>query len=301
MGQCPSDPYTCKSFTHPPSPSTPPPEQAESENIDIDVTSRRGGSEINLETVIAVSEEDIAKQLDREVSGRAGRQAFFPFPFSSHAPQPPQFPDANMVPSVYDVLKTCMTAAQEEKFAGAGYSVGDWVEVQGPDSQWTLTYVKRIIKQAPDEWDWNDPDNEGQEPEYNFYYNCGEYQMLEEERLRSPQEGLRRIFGMRPWIWRSYALLRYENFVRFQKNHENDFNEVDAQQYARNLWVEWLKDPRNGDFAKRYEEVGEIAQREVSTATSDRTFSRVFICVKFARGCRPSSSSFRPAHNDSHT
>jgi hypothetical protein len=157
-----------------------------------------------------------------------------------------------------------MTDAQEEKFAGAGYSVGDWVEVQGPDSQWKLTYIKRIVKQAPDDWDWNDPDNEGKEPEYNFYYNCGEFKMLEEEYLRSPQEGLRRIFGMRPWVWLSYALLRYENFIRFQKNHENDFDEVDAQQYARNLWAEWLKDPRNGDFAKRYEEAGAIAQQEVS-------------------------------------
>jgi len=87
-----------------------------------------------------------------------------------------------MVPSVYDVIGTCMTDTQEEKFAGAGYSVGDWVEVQGPDSQWKLTYVKRIIKQAPDDWDWNDPDNAGEEPEYNFFYNCGEYRMLEEVR-----------------------------------------------------------------------------------------------------------------------
>jgi len=68
---------------------------------------------------------------------------------------------------------------------------------------------------------------------------------------------------MRPWVWRTYALLRFENFIRFQKNHENDFDEVDAQQYARNLWSEWLEDPRNADFKMRFEEVGEIAQVEL--------------------------------------
>mmetsp|Transcript_1892 Transcript_1892/g.3777 ORF Transcript_1892/g.3777 Transcript_1892/m.3777 type:complete len:708 (+) Transcript_1892:251-2374(+) len=206
---------------------------------DIDVTTRKGVGGVNLEEVLAISDEDIDAQLDRE------------------------FPDANKVPNVYDVIKTCMTDAQEEKFAGAGYSVGDWVEVQGPDTQWRLTYVKRIVKQAPDDWDWNDPDNLGKEPEYNFYYNCGEHRMLEEDYLRSPQEGLRRIFGMRPWVWRAYALLRFENFVRFQKNHENDFDEVDAQQYARHLWNEWLHNEKNGAFLQRYEEVGEIAQQEL--------------------------------------
>ena len=89
--------------------------------------------------------------------------------------------------------------------------------------------------------------------------------MLEEDYLRSPKEGLMRIFGRRPWVWQSYALLRYENFVRFQANHENDFDEVDAQEYARQLWIEWLNDQNNGDFKQVYDNVGEIGQQEVRT------------------------------------
>ena len=61
----------------------------------------------------------------------------------------------------------------------------------------------------------------------------------------------------------SYALLRYENFVRFQNNHENDFDEVDAQEYARQLWTEWLEDERNIDFKEVYDNVGEIGQQEL--------------------------------------
>ncbi|GMH71297.1 hypothetical protein TrLO_g1922 [Triparma laevis f. longispina] len=201
------------------------------------LTTRLGRPQIK--DVLAIDEAHILKEIDKE------------------------FPKAGQMPTAYNVIETCLSAPETGKYEGAGYKVGDWVEIQGPDTKWRLATVRRIIRQAPDEWDWKEEENIGKEPDWDFYYNCGESRMLEEDKLRAPQEGLTRIFGRRPWVWQQYALLRYENFVRFQENHQADFDEVDAQEYARGLWEEWLEDPRNHDFKVLYEEGGKIAQQEL--------------------------------------
>ena len=51
--------------------SIPPQTDVEGRDIEVDVTSRRGVSGIHIDEVIAVSEEAIAEQLDKEVSERA--------------------------------------------------------------------------------------------------------------------------------------------------------------------------------------------------------------------------------------
>ncbi|GMH61152.1 hypothetical protein TrST_g391 [Triparma strigata] len=204
----------------------------------IDKLTTRSGR-LAIGDVMSINDEDIINEINKE------------------------FPKAGQMPSAYNVIQTCLSAPETGKYEGAGYKVGDWVEIQGPDTKWRLATVRRIIRQAPDEWDWNDEDNIGKEPDWVFYYNCGESRMLEEEKLRAPQEGLIRIFGRRPWVWQQYALLRYENFVRFQHNHQADFDEVDAQEYARGLWEEWLQDPKNHDFKVLYEDVGEVGQQEL--------------------------------------
>mmetsp|Transcript_3649 Transcript_3649/g.6889 ORF Transcript_3649/g.6889 Transcript_3649/m.6889 type:complete len:210 (-) Transcript_3649:246-875(-) len=45
------------------------------------------------------------------------------------------------------------------------YAPGDWVEIEGLDMIWRLDMITRVIKTAPDDYDWNDPTNEGKEPQ----------------------------------------------------------------------------------------------------------------------------------------
>lgn len=70
------------------------------------------------------------------------------------------------MPTAYNVIETCLSAPETGKYEGAGYKVGDWVEIQGPDTKWRLATVRRIIRQAPDEWDWNEEENIGKEPDW---------------------------------------------------------------------------------------------------------------------------------------
>ena len=133
-------------------------------------------------------------------------------------------------------ISTCVSAEEDGANAGAAYSVGDWVEVCGPDMKWRLTFISRIIKQAPESFDWSDPDNKDVEPEWNFYYNAGTYMMLDVDAVRSPEEGLRAIYGSRPWLFQQWALLKFETVLRFQKDHPSDFEEISAMRFARDLW-----------------------------------------------------------------
>lgn len=162
-------------------------------------------------------------------------------------------------------IETCISQAEEGANKGSDYSAGDWVEICGPDMLWRCACVKRIVKQAPDDWDWNDPSNAGKEPDWNFFYNAGKQRMLEVEQIRSPEEGLRAIFGHRPWLFQQHALLKYERYVRFQKDHPKDFEEVKAQEFARNLFDSWIEDDRNKDLKKVYDEASEggIVQEEL--------------------------------------
>ena len=58
-------------------------------------------------------------------------------------------------------------------------------------------------------------------------------------------------------------MLKYEDFARFQRHHPEDFEEIEAEQWARVLFYEWLKDLRNVEFRKRWDEVGETGQKEL--------------------------------------
>ena len=66
--------------------------------------------------------------------------------------------------------------------------------------------------------------------------------------MRVPEEGLRRIFGVRPWIWQQWALVKLEQRLRFQKNHVEDFETFNIPLFARDLWFAWLAEESNADF-----------------------------------------------------
>jgi hypothetical protein len=68
------------------------------------------------------------------------------------------------------------------------------------------------------------------------------------EELRSPEQGLRLVFGTRPWLWQQWACLKIEHVLRFQKGHQDDFASKDVQKYAMELWDQWLEHPLNIEF-----------------------------------------------------
>jgi len=139
------------------------------------------------------------------------------------------------------------------------YEPGDWVEIEGLDMKWRLDMITRVIKTAPDDWDWSDPANEGKEPKWTFTYNAGTERNVEAYDLRASETGLKILFGKRPWVWQQYALLKLESKLRFQKGHQDDFMEFDIQKYGADLWEEWLQHPSNAEFRNAYydERIGE--------------------------------------------
>jgi hypothetical protein len=97
------------------------------------------------------------------------------------------------------------------------YDPGDWVEIEGLDMKWRLDMITRVIRTAPNDWDWNDPANEGKEPKWTFTYNAGSERNVEAYDMRASETGLKILFGTRPWVWQQYAMLKLESKMRFQE------------------------------------------------------------------------------------
>lgn len=85
---------------------------------------------------------------------------------------------------------------------------------------WHLATVRRIIKLAPEDWE---PANEDDEPDYEYFYNIGSERLIPPRSVRAPEEGLKLIYGFRPWIWQQWATLQLESSARFMADHEKDF------------------------------------------------------------------------------
>lgn len=140
-------------------------------------------------------------------------------------------------------------------------------EIEGLDMIWRLDMITRVIRQAPDDWDWKDPKNEGKEPEWTFFYNAGGERHIKEEDLRSSEAGLKALFGCRPWVWQQWAILKVEEKLRFQEGHQDDFESKDIQKYASDLWEEWLTHPANSEFFSLFydDRIGERGRAELMT------------------------------------
>jgi len=129
------------------------------------------------------------------------------------------------------------------------YHPAEWVEVLGNDMKWRLRVITRVVKQASSDYNWKvespaQDDNDG----WVYTYQAGAEKNLPEHRLRAPQHGLQALFGLRPWLWQQWAMLKLEEKMRFQENHPDDFVILSAQCYAMQLWNEWLEHPRNQEF-----------------------------------------------------
>ncbi len=123
-----------------------------------------------------------------------------------------EFPKKHQVPTASQLINV-----GEIQYNTSLYEPGDWVEIEGLDMKWRLDMITRVIKTAPDDWDWTDPENEGKEPKWTFTYNAGAERNAEAYDLRASETGLKTLFGTRPWVWQQYAMLKLESKLRFQQ------------------------------------------------------------------------------------
>mmetsp|Transcript_10127 Transcript_10127/g.18616 ORF Transcript_10127/g.18616 Transcript_10127/m.18616 type:complete len:721 (-) Transcript_10127:87-2249(-) len=164
------------------------------------------------------------------------------------------YPDGQVRPTLQDLVRTLLSNTTME------WKRGDWIEYRGNDMKWHLGQVRGVVHQAPDSFDWNDPANEGKDPDYNTFYNIAKETLLSSDSVRAPFLALQYMFGSRPWVWQQYALLKTERYVRFQTDHERDFMEVDCQKLADDMWTRWLEDEKNEEFRNLFESYGHAQQ-----------------------------------------
>jgi len=127
------------------------------------------------------------------------------------------------------------------------YDIGEWVEVRDDSMRWRLAVIENVF------------DIRGKKV---YETSTGDHDLNQSE-IRWPRVGLRLIFGCGPWLWQQWACLRLEHKLRFEKGHEHDFEVMDINQYALELWEIWLEDPRNKSFRHLYERVGKSGQQQL--------------------------------------
>ena len=111
--------------------------------------------------------------------------------------------------------------------------------------EWHLASVRRIVKLAPEDWE---PENEDDEPDYEYFYNIGSVSLIEPRKVRAPEEGLKLVYGFRPWVWQQWATLQLEVNTRFCQDHDMDFTSVSFRKSAKDLWDYWFNHRNNVDF-----------------------------------------------------
>jgi len=132
---------------------------------------------------------------------------------------------------------------------GLLFATGQWLEYQGLDQQWHLGLVRRVMATAPLDYDPLSSD----EPKWEYAYNVGTQLTIPPFLTRAPEEGLKRIFGMRPFVFQQWCMLRVMNFCRFQEEHQRDFENMNFVLQAELIWVNWLDNPSNADFKQFFE------------------------------------------------
>ena len=132
------------------------------------------------------------------------------------------------------------------------YDIGEWMEVLGPSMKYRLEMIVDVVRTNAD-------DGEGDA----LTYETSVDHKLTQADIRWPSEALRRIFGMRPWVWQQWACLKLEHKIRFQEGHAADLELIDIRAYAMELWELWLADERNADFRALYNRVGPSGQFEL--------------------------------------
>ena len=83
------------------------------------------------------------------------------------------------------------------------FEKGQWCEYLGRDMKWHLAQVRRVVRVAPEQYD---PTSLA-EPNWEFWYQFDGGNAVQNFDVRASAEGLKRIFGLRPWIWQQWAMV----------------------------------------------------------------------------------------------
>ena len=143
---------------------------------------------------------------------------------------------------------------QPNNGTGLPFGQGQWIEYFGTDQRWHLERVRRVVAQTPLPAVPSGAEAPiGKPRDYVYAYNLGKGKLVPPFLVRAPEEGLKRVFGMRPWLWQQWAMLRVSELVRFQDGHQRDFETLTFVHAAASLWEQWLRDPRNADFARVFD------------------------------------------------
>lgn len=86
---------------------------------------------------------------------------------------------------------------------GFRFSQGDWCEYFGQDMLWHLSQIKRVIRAPPEDW------TDISKVHWHFFYSFEGGNLVNRHEIRAPEEGLKRLFGFRPWLWQQWALVSF--------------------------------------------------------------------------------------------
>jgi hypothetical protein len=131
------------------------------------------------------------------------------------------------------------------------FEQGQYAEYMGEDMTYRLAQVRRIVRRIDPEWE---PENEDDEPDYDYFYSIGSKHQIEPASVRCSEEGIKLLFGYRPFVFQQWALLKLEARVRFTKFHPLDFQKMMFRKESQVLWNEWLNHDQNQDFRSLVEQ-----------------------------------------------
>ena len=167
-----------------------------------------------------------------------------------------------IVPTMASLIDVILSRYKEDKNTGeyhVKFEEGDWVEVLDDDMQWRLQRIREIKMTDID------GDGDAGDEEWELLYDVGSQKNLSSDEIRCSEAGLKALFGVRPWVWQQYALLKLEERLRFQKDHAEDFVNFPIKDYIDDLWKQWLDNPDNSDFKELFNHnlIGESGRRSL--------------------------------------
>jgi len=112
-----------------------------------------------------------------------------------------EFPAEVKLPSLENIDDAILRMPK----SGLLFETGQWIERLGNDMIWHLEPIRRVVRI---------PREDGQ---FAYFYKTSAGILVDVNKCRAPEEGMKRHFGLRPWVWQQWANLRLESFARFQK------------------------------------------------------------------------------------
>lgn len=166
-----------------------------------------------------------------------------------------QYPGTRIRPTPFDMDESLRRTPSN----GLLFGTGQWVEYYGGDAQWHLGMIRRVFAKAPLEY----RPTSGEEPKWEYSYSLGRGLTVPPYLVRAPEEALKRAFGLRPFVFLQWALLRVESLVVFKHTHQRDFETMNFQYAAEMMWEQFLNHSSNVAFKEHFENHDENSQRKL--------------------------------------